>query len=56
MKPVKGIQHTYIRNARLAECFVAGVMIGLVALVGTVAVMAFKGIPDIINALSAIGG
>jgi len=33
MKPVKGIQHTYIRNARIAECTVAGICFTIIAAV-----------------------
>ena len=33
MKPVKGIQHTYIRNARIAECTVAGIRFTIIAAV-----------------------
>lgn len=54
MKPVKGIQWTYLRNARIAESFMSIILIGFVALIGTAAVMVFRNMPEIINAISVI--
>lgn len=54
MKPAKGIQHIYIRNARIAECFIAAILIGFAVLIGTAAIMVFRNMPEIISAISVI--
>ena len=54
MKPVKGIQYAYISNARIAERFMAAILIGFVALIGTAAVMVTRNMTEIINAITVI--